>query len=382
MKKTALILLFALVPMLIWAEPVEIDGIFYNLIDKGKVAEVTYGHNAYEGCIVIPELVSYEGTDYNVTTIGAHAFYSSLVTSITIPESVTVIGETAFAESRGLTNISIPSSVTSIGYEAFAGCTGLTSIIIPNSVTRIENSTFLNCTSLTDITIPNSVTTIEANAFTACSSLISITIPNGVWKICEGAFSGCTGLTSITIPNSVTRIELSAFQKCTSLTSVTLPNNITNIGDWLFSFCTGLTSITIPNGVISIGTESFRGCTGLNSITIPESVTNISKLTFSDCPNLNDVYCYAEKPPYTLTDAFDGSYIEYATLHVPANAINKYKEKEVWKNFGNIVALDGATTQKCETPTISYENGVLKMACATEGVEYVTDITDGDVKKH
>jgi hypothetical protein len=111
-------------------------------------------------------------------------------------------------------------------------------------------------------------------------------------------------------------------------------------------------------------------------------VTEIRSSAFSRCTGLTDVYCYADELPYAPSDAFDKSYIEYVNLHVPANAINKYKETEPWKNFGKIVALDGATTQKCETPTISYENGVLKMTCATEGVEYVTDIADADIKKH
>ena len=93
--------------------------------------------------------------------------------------------------------------------------------------------------------------------------------------------------------------------------------------------------------------------------------------------------------PALDTDAFKDSYIEYATLHVPTSAVNAYKAADPWKNFKSIMATDGATgggttpeTQKCEKPTISYENGQLKMSCATEGVEYVPDITDADIKKY
>ena len=406
MKKSFIFFLFAFVPVLLWADPVEIDGIFYNLIEKGKIAEVTKNPNKYTGSVEIPELVSYEGTDYSVTSIGESAFSNCTgLTSITIPGSVTSIGESAFSNCTGLTSITIPGSVTSIGESAFNSCTGLTSITIPNSVTSIYKFTFYGCSGLTSITIPNSVTSIGANTFSRCTGLTSITIPNSVTGIGDNAFQDCTGLTSIIIPNSVTTIGDYAFQDCTGLTSIIIPNSVTTIGVLAFNNCTGLTSITIPNNVTRIEYGAFSGCTGLTSITIPNSVTSIYKYafygcsgltsitipssvreigdhSFANCPDLNDVFCYAENVPSANYDAFKDSYVEYATLHVPANSINKYKETEPWKNFGNIVALEGTTTKKCETPTISYENGVLKMTCATEGVEYVTDIADADIKKH
>ena len=155
----------------------------------------------------------------------------------------------------------------------------------------------------------------------------------------------------------------------------------------MFYLCTGLTSVTIPNSVTSIGGRAFYGCSGLTSVTIGSGINSIGKTAFASCPELTDVTCYAENVPSTYTDAFKDSYIEYATLHVPTSAVNAYKAADPWKNFKSIVAIDGTTpetpeTPKCEKPTISYENGQLKMSCATEGVEYVTDITDADIKKH
>jgi len=93
--------------------------------------------------------------------------------------------------------VTIPNSVTSIGNSAFWGCSGLTSVTIPNSVTSIGNSAFRNCSGLTSVTIPNSVTSIGGHAFYNCSSLTSVTIPNSVTTIGDSAFSGCTGLTSV-----------------------------------------------------------------------------------------------------------------------------------------------------------------------------------------
>lgn len=98
------------------------------------------------------------------------------ITSITIPDSVTSIGNYAFTKCNKLTSINIPNSVTSIGQGAFQYCTGLTSITIPDSVTSINVSILQNCTGLTNITIPNSVTYIGNIAFSNCTSLTSVTI--------------------------------------------------------------------------------------------------------------------------------------------------------------------------------------------------------------
>ena len=221
MKKQLLILVLLLLPMVVnaFTGEVEIDGIKYFIITKGKTAEVI--RYSYSGNIVIPSTIKYDGVVCSVTSIGDGAFWGcSSLTSITIPNSVTSIGELAFQACYSLTSITIPNSVTSIGEHAFYGCSSLTSVTIPNSVTTIGHGTFYNCSSLTSVTIPNSVKIIEGTAFERCSSLTSVTIPNSV-KIIEGnAFYGCSSLTSVTIPNSVTDIHLKAFSNCPELTNV------------------------------------------------------------------------------------------------------------------------------------------------------------------
>ena len=423
MKKQLLLFAMILLPLVASAETVEINGIYYNLVSKIQEAEVTSNPNKYTGNVVIPEKVTYENVEYSVTSIGREAFYDcSGLTSATIPNSVTSIGENAFCLCKSLTSITIPNSVTSIGYGAFQVCSGLTSITIGNSVTSIGDAAFNNCTGLTSVTIGNSVTSIGDGAFSRCSGLTSVTIPNSVTRIGGYAFQDCSGLkkvivkdiaawcgiwfgnsysnplffshhlysdenteiTNLVIPNSVTSIDSYAFYGCSGLTSITIGNSVTSIGGYAFTLCTSLTSITIPNSVTSIGGAAFYQCSGLTSVTIGSGIKNIYGSAFASCPELTDVTCYAENVPSTGTDAFKDSYIEYATLHVPASAVNAYKVADPWKNFKSIVAIDGTTpeTPKCAKPTISYENGQLKMSCATEGVEYVTDITDADIKKH
>ena len=160
----------------------------------------------------------------------------------------------------GITSITIPESVTSIGERAFQDCLGLTSVVIPEGVTSIGACAFQNCRSLTSITIPKSVTSIRTSAFFECSSLTSITIPEGVTSIGEWVFAHCMRLTSITIPEGVISIRDYAFWNCRSLTSITIPKSVTSIGECAFGDCSSLTSITIPEGVTSIGERAFKGC--------------------------------------------------------------------------------------------------------------------------
>ncbi len=288
------------------------------------------GDDAFEYCrsltsITIPD---------SVTSIGKRAFsYCTSLTSITIPDSVTSIGICAFegctslisfqgkfasndgrcliidgalkyVASAGLTSYTIPDSVTSIGDYAFQYCTSLTSVTIPDSVTEIGNHAFDYCDSLTSITIPDSVTEIGEWAFSGCKSLTSVTIGNGVTEIGKGAFDNCTSLTSITIPDSVTSIGDFAFYNCGSLTDITIPDSVTEIGSVAFYLCSELVNAYIGNGVTRIGDDAFEYCRSLTSITIPDSVTSIGKRAFSYCTSLTSI---------TIPDSITsfGSYVFY-----------------------------------------------------------------------
>ena len=196
------------------------------------------------------------------------------LTSVTLPDSLTIIPEEAFQSCRSLASIIIPDSVTHIDNFAFENCTSLTTVILPDSVKVIDKFVFGSCISLTSITIPDSVKHIGSGVFENCISLTSITIPNSVKTIPPYAFENCTSLASIIIPDSVTVIDIGAFRDCTSLASITIPDSVTDINSGVFGGCSSLASITIPDSVTYIGNAAFKGCTSLTSITIPAIFKN------------------------------------------------------------------------------------------------------------
>ncbi len=269
-------------------------------IEDGE-GTLSLGHNTYDSHYTgkglfydCPLETLYLGRDLSYNTdrdYGCSPFYDiKTLASVTIGNSVTSIGSSAFYNCTGITSIVVDGNNTK--YDSRENCNaiietetntliaGCKNTIIPNSVTSIGSSAFYKCTGLTSIEIGNSVTSIGSSAFYKCTGLTSIEIGNSVTSIGSSAFSDCTGLTSITIPNSVTSIGDYAFYNCTGLTSIIIGNSVTSIGEEAFAYCTGITSITIPNSVTSIGHRAFYGCTGLTSITIPNSVTSIGYRAF------------------------------------------------------------------------------------------------------
>ena len=359
------------------------DGIRYCL--DGSEAQVFDGRYYSESKLIIPNSVWYNGIKYPVTSIRYHAFYEcKSLTEVTIPNSVTTIGNGAFDSCTGLqkviwnarnaqdlqyvydnpifpdcnqltdfvfgeevehipdflcnnlrllNTIVIPNSVTTIGQLAFNSCTGLQKVTIGNSVTTIGERAFSECRGLQKVTIGNSVTTIGKFAFTSCTGLQKVTIGNSVTAIGYGAFDSCSGLTEITIPNAVTTIGVWAFSSCTGLTEVTIPNSVTTIEGYAFTRCTGLKTVTIGNSVTTIEDGAFNGCTQMESVTIGEKVESIGESAFAKCNNLTAVISKAMTPPQIWATTFD----DYAmTLYVPAGCKPKYAEAEYWNNFTDI----------------------------------------------
>ena len=352
----------------------EYCGVKFEL-NQGEYTVVECDRNATK--VVIPE--TYNGL--RVTSIGNYVFCDCTgLISVVIPKSVTTIGNGAFEGCINIKELEAPTTALSsipkdslqmvvinggevIDDRAFYNCWRLESITIPNSVTTIGGSAFYYCISLarvdisdigawcnisfgnyldnplvysaanlylngelvTDLVIPNDTTSINDYAFFGCKGLTSVEIPNSVTTIGEYAFYNCAGFTSVTVGNGVTSIGSYAFGGCTGLTSVEISNSVTTIGEYAFEGCTGLisiivsednpsyksidgnlytkdgktlvkyaigkkdTSFVMPSGVTTVGNRAFAGCTSLTSVEIPNSVTSIGEDAFDDCTNIKEL---------------------------------------------------------------------------------------------
>ena len=301
----------------------------------------TIGARAFSDC-GLTESVIPEG----VQTIGSHAFFNNSLKNLTLPSTITSIGESAFRYNNNLQSITCNAATPpTLGDDAFYGCNNIQEVKVPlasiaayrkvygwkdftnyyggdvvnNGITyridengatitaaeatlteanipssvefegnqypviKINDRVFSGNTNLTTVTLPEGLTTLGSDAFNSCKSLRAVKVSSGVEAIPSNCFYECSSLESVSLPEGLVEIGASAFYECQNLESVALPESLTTLGDYAFISCKLLKTIKIPSGVTAIPRSCFFGCSSLESVTIPEGVMTIGSFAFKSC---------------------------------------------------------------------------------------------------
>ena len=278
MKKTLCLLLMFMVAAMAFPtvsfganEIVSQDGNWRYIPDYNKDTCTVIGYYGSDADVSIPSVVDdlkVTRLDFQFQVAAPHNRWMNPepVVSITIPSTVTSLGNFCFAELPNLKKITIPSSVKEFGKGLFDWCTSLEEFTIPANMKEIPSETFENCTSLSKVTIHSKVTSIDYLAFAECTSLKQIKLPSGLKSIGGQCFFG-SGLESLSIPNTVS-----------------------DLGGGICDYCTNLTSVkfTTNANVKELPYNSFYRCSNLKTITIPSNIKSMYS-GFSECPNLTTV---------------------------------------------------------------------------------------------
>ena len=234
--------------------------------------------------------------------------YLNILKKIHIGSNMTFGDTYSFGRCHSLQLITIPNSITNIGNASFYDCGSLRTIVLPNGMTTIDAVTFYYCYSLQKVLIPNGITNIGNNIFYYCYSLEVLSIPDSITQMGGGIFYYCRSLQTLIIPDSVTTTGSGICDNNHSLQKVRISNNMTQIASGSFSNCNGLQSVIIPASISTIGTNAFNSCRGLGYIkfngTIPPTVNGEA---FNNVPN--DCYILV---PYNYFDEY------FARMNMPS----------------------------------------------------------------
>ena len=337
-------LVIGLIPAMAEETTVCLNGLYYLLNSETHTAKVYYDDTTYGQTdrkypnlkdLVIPSKVTSDGQEYVVTEIADYAFYYNKLWSVSLPETLTAIGNNAFAKCPNLRSVELPETVTTIGKGAFASCGSLTSVTLPTTLTEIGDYAFSKCIWLPSISLPETITALGKYAFEGCEKLTEVNFPANLATIGNGAFSKCTGLTSVSLPETVVEVCDSTFTGCTALASITLPENLTAIGECAFAGCKKLTEVKLPENVNTIGAKAFIDCTAITSVELGSKITKIGEQAFRNCDKVVSITLAALTPPEIGDPSYKDTssmpwYTQNYSIYVPADAYDAYKAHEYW----------------------------------------------------
>ena len=305
------------------------------------------GENAFTGCNNIKNVTinsnavagkAYSSSE-NLTTI-----FGTQVEKYIIGESVTAIGNYAMHNSSSLQNITLPSSLISIGQSAFDACPQLKQVAINSNAVMSKayspsnNFSTIFGAQVQTYTLGESVTSIGDYVFCGCTNITTLTLPNNVAQVGNGTFQGCTGITSFAIPQTVTTIGDYAFSTCTGIQTLNIPN-ATSIGKGAFADCSNLTAVQLGNGLISLGDSAFSSCYNLQAIPFPSTLKTIGNYAFYQCNRFTTIDI-----PGSVTFLGDGAFkgcTKLTSVSINSNAIMS----KAYSNTSNFSTIFGSQVQ-------------------------------------
>ena len=295
-----------------------------------RIEESAFSSTSLTGAVLLPEGLKYvagfNGTKITrvqfpstLEEIGEAAFQycSSLMTEISLPESVRVIGSLAFCCSAIKGNLSLPHNLETIGGTAFGSCSGLTGSLV----------------------IPDKVEIISSHAFESCGFTGTLTLPKGLVEIGSFAFSNTKFKGELNVPASVTTIGGGAFQSALFNGTLVLPSELISLGREAFSNCWRLSGVVeIPENIVVIPSQLFYGCSGLEGIKLHKDVEVIESRAFFGCTGVYSIVCEAKYPPTINSNSFNGVPKDNFTLEVPEASVARYRTASNWSEFKRIAA--------------------------------------------
>lgn len=418
--------------------------LFYKIIDSsshsvevwGDVFQYNGSNIQYQGHLLIPDTITHNGLKYAISAIKNNAFKQHReIKSVSLPNTITRIGDSAFYWCMGISELNIPTNVGFIGHNAFfpipnivfpsinaentygalamnayeedslfyydstksflAGarkdihnvslpglidtigpyafiqCFSLDSIQMPEGLKVIQHDAFNFCSSMRNLLIPSTVISIEESAFKYCGTP-TITINNAPVEIHEHAFDGCE-MVSIDFGNNARAIKGNAFTYCTHLQSVYIPESVEIIGDSTFLGCINLLDIYLPQSLTNMPHSMCRGCIRLRDITIPSTLTNISEYALFECRALQNLVLLNPIPPTTSSNSFYQCNAN-AIVTVPCGSAELYSSNQNWSYFNNIEEdCDAINEAISDRIKISSRGNHISIHGATDEAVYIFD---------
>lgn len=254
------------------------SGLKYKLINN-KTAYQLVGAGYAEGDVVMESVYR----NKPVVSIADKALVGNKnITSFTVGENVTSIGDSAFARCAVLEQVILPNGLQHLGESAFQSCKKLKRIDIPDGVEQIRPYTFSWCSALESLTLGSGIASVGEFAFANCESLTAVSLPESLKTVGEYAFSDCTKLEDLELGGSIEQIDAFAFCNCVALSQVDFGNSLLSVGDEAFKGCTNLTTVILPDTCQQIGSEAFRNCSSVSTVVLGKGLTSVGVNAFLD----------------------------------------------------------------------------------------------------